>query len=81
MSDFFGYHDELLTSNMFDIMDKDNSGTIDFRELLAGLSAALRGDAEQRAEFYFSLYDMNKTGSIDEEDLYRLMVRVVCLDV
>ena len=57
-------------------MDKDGSGTIDFRELLTGLSTVLRGDATQRAEFYFSLYDMDKSGCIDEDDLYRLLVRV-----
>ncbi len=57
-------------------VDKDGSGTIDFKELLCGLSTALRGDATQRAEFYFSLYDMDQSGSIDEDDLYRLLVRV-----
>ena len=57
-------------------VDKDGSGTIDMRELLTGLSTALRGDATQRAEFYFSLYDTDKSGCLEEDELYRLLVRV-----
>ena len=44
---------------MFDTMDKDGSGLIDFKELLTGLSTALRGNPQQRLDFYFGLYDMD----------------------
>ena len=75
MEDFFGFHDEILTGNMFDAMDRNQSGTIDFKELLGGLSTALRGEPEQRLDFYFSLYDMNGSGSIDDDEIYRLLER------
>ena len=70
-----GFHDEILCGNMFDIMDENESGTIDFKELLSGLSTALRGAPEQRLDFYFNLYDMNGSGSIDEDEIYRLLER------
>eukprot|EP01043_Picozoa_sp_COSAG02_P033333 COSAG02_NODE_2269_length_9270_cov_17.410642_8_plen_118_part_00 len=60
---------------MFDTMDQNESGTIDFKELLSGLSTALRGAPEQRLDFYFNLYDMNGSGSIDEDEIYRLLER------
>lgn len=70
-----GYHDPILTGNMFDTIDQNQSGTIDFKELLAGLSTALRGSPEQRLDFYFQLYDMDGSGSIDEDEIYRLLER------
>ena len=75
MNDFFGFHDSVLTGNMFDTMDQDGSGLIDFKELMTGLSMALRGSPEQRLEFYFQLYDMDGSGTIDEAEIYRLLER------
>ena len=72
---FTGFHDEMLTGAMFDTMDTNASGTIDFKELLTGLSTALRGSPEQRLDFYFSLYDMDGSGSIDDDEIYRLLER------
>ena len=75
MEDFFGFHDPILTGTMFDTMDKDGGGLIDFKELLTGLSTALRGNPQQRLDFYFGLYDMDGSGSIDEDEIYRLLER------
>ena len=72
---FTGFHDEMLTGAMFDTMDANASGTIDFKELLTGLSTALRGSPDQRLDFYFSLYDMDGSGSIDDDEIYRLLER------
>ena len=53
MEDFFGFHDPILTGNMFDSMDKDGGGLIDFKELLSGLSMALRGSPQQVAKLQY----------------------------
>jgi Ca2+-binding EF-hand superfamily protein len=73
MEDFFGFHDERLTGDLFDAMDADGSGTISFQELLSGLSTALRGTPEQRAKFFFRIYDEAGNGQIDANAIWRLV--------
>jgi Ca2+-binding EF-hand superfamily protein len=72
MHDFFGFDDPLLTTSMFDAIDRDGSGTVDFKELLGGLSAALRAPTpELKMDFYFSLYDQDQSGVIDRAEVFR----------
>ena len=52
MEDFFGFHDEKLTGQLFDVMDADKSGIIDFKELMQGLS--MRANALEAAPHHAS---------------------------
>jgi len=75
MEEFFGFHSEKLIGQLFDVMDSDGSGRINFRELMQGLSMALRSTPAQLAEFYFKMYDESGTGRIDKYEIYRLLER------
>jgi Ca2+-binding EF-hand superfamily protein len=75
MEDFFGFHDEEVTGLFFDAMDSDDSGIISFKELMQGLSTALRSTPQQRAEFFFKMYDDAGTGTVGRFQLQSLLGR------
>ena len=55
--------------------DRDQSGTLDFREILCGLSSALRCTDEQKREFYWKLYDSDGDGNIGRAEVVRMLER------
>lgn len=52
-----------------DIYDK---GRVRFKELLSGLSQVLTGSVEDRAKFYFDLYDIDGSGELDRGELMKV---------
>lgn len=57
MHEFFGFDDPLLVGSMFDSMDRSGDGSVDFKEVLMGLSRAMRSASPtDRFELYFELY-------------------------
>ncbi|CAF0784421.1 unnamed protein product [Rotaria sordida] len=64
----------------FRIFDKDRSGSIDFAEFLIAVSMASTKDPVRKTELFFSMYDVDQDGFIDEnemrcviESIYELM--------
>ena len=52
----------------FRSFDKDNSGSIDFKEFLLALSARTSGNPKEKLDWAFSLYDIDGNGSIDRNE-------------
>ncbi|XP_056156564.1 guanylyl cyclase-activating protein 1 [Lampris incognitus] len=71
---FFGLKNLSETSNayvmaMFKTFDMNNDGYIDFMEYVAALSLVLKGGVQQKLRWYFKLYDVDRSGCIDREEL------------
>ncbi|KAF3993448.1 hypothetical protein FT663_00471 [Candidozyma haemuli var. vulneris] len=49
---------------LFRLFDTDNSKFIDFKEFIVALSLTSRGDVNQKLEFSFKLYDLNRDGKV-----------------
>jgi Ca2+-binding EF-hand superfamily protein len=53
---------DFIVSQLFQIMDADGNGVIDFPELATGLSVFCDGSPEDKARAAFNLYDYNGDG-------------------
>lgn len=58
---------------LFSLFDQDNSGTIDVKEFMLGLSNFASNDKEKRVNFCFLLYDEDNNGFITEEELVSVL--------
>lgn len=59
---------------MFDLFDRDGSGSIDFREFLVGLAILCdRADPATKLAFCFRMYDLDGDGCISRAELYKIV--------
>ncbi|CAF0713663.1 unnamed protein product [Brachionus calyciflorus] len=54
---------------VFRAFDTDHNGTIDFSEFMISYSLTTRGDLKQKLNYAFSIYDADKNGYLDREEL------------
>lgn len=58
-----------VLDHVFDAFDSDNSGTLDFNELVMGLGQLTRGSLEEKMDLLFQMYDSNGDGQISVHEL------------
>ena len=58
---------------LFYLFDNDESGSIDIKEFLLGLSNFASDDKQKRVKFCFMLYDADRNGFITEEELIQVL--------
>lgn len=58
---------------LFRLFDVDNSKYIDFKEFIVALSATSRGTMDQKLEWSYKLYDLNKTGKVTYKELLQVI--------
>jgi len=65
----FGLTDALVVSSIFEAIDQDHNGTVEFAELVAGIGL-LVGVAEPRhlISFIFRAMDLDDSGSLEREE-------------
>jgi calcium-dependent protein kinase len=63
---------EAVMNKLFTAIDRDWSGSIDHRELLAGLAALTKGD-EVSLRLLFTIFDINCDGNINRTELLALL--------
>jgi len=84
---FFPFGDpSKFASFVFKVFDKNSDGSISFTEFITALSITSRGTLDEKLEWAFSLYDVDKDGYItrDEmlhivESIYRMVGKMVDL--
>ncbi|KKP02096.1 calcineurin subunit B, partial [Trichoderma harzianum] len=69
MDDFF---------SMIAIFDEDGGGDVDFQEFVSGLSAfSSKGNKEQKLQFAFKVYDIDRDGYISNGELFIVLKMMV----
>ncbi|XP_065110879.1 Kv channel-interacting protein 4 [Paramisgurnus dabryanus] len=58
---------------LFNAFDKDQNGSLSFEELVCDLSVLLRGTTEEKLNWAFNLYDINKDGNITKEEMLDIL--------
>eukprot|EP00747_Dinoflagellata_sp_TGD_P215160 gnl/TRDRNA2_/TRDRNA2_87884_c0_seq2.p1 gnl/TRDRNA2_/TRDRNA2_87884_c0~~gnl/TRDRNA2_/TRDRNA2_87884_c0_seq2.p1 ORF type:complete len:191 (-),score=46.38 gnl/TRDRNA2_/TRDRNA2_87884_c0_seq2:307-843(-) len=67
-----------LVQRVISVFDKDGNGTVSFIEFLVGLAKLASGTSEeQKLQFAFNIYDVNKDGFISNGDLFQVMKMMV----
>ncbi|GMF29724.1 unnamed protein product [Phytophthora lilii] len=61
--------DQFFVDRAFEALDTDGSGTLDWPEFIAALSALEKGDASRRVDFLFHAYDLNGDGFIQRHEV------------
>ena len=61
---------------LFDLVDLDHSGTIEFPEFLSGLALFTNSYSEASLQFVFEMFDTEKTGTITREQFVNVVSRV-----
>ncbi len=59
---------------LFDLFDSDKSGSIDVKEFMIGLSNFASKDQRKKVRFCFLLYDEDRNGFIEEEELIKILL-------
>lgn len=58
-----------FSKQVFKVFDNNNSGYIDFKELMLCMSVTTEGDIRKKLELTFKLFDLNSNGYIDEKEI------------
>ncbi|XP_059400410.1 Kv channel-interacting protein 1-like isoform X3 [Carassius carassius] len=58
---------------LFNAFDTRNNGSIKFEDFVMGLSTLLRGTVREKLEWTFHLYDINKDGLINKEEMTEIV--------
>ncbi|XP_067255468.1 Kv channel-interacting protein 1b isoform X2 [Chanodichthys erythropterus] len=58
---------------LFNAFDTGNNGSIKFEDFVMGLSTLLRGTVRDKLEWTFHLYDINKDGFINKEEMTEIV--------
>lgn len=63
---------------MIAIFDEDGGGDVDFQEFVSGLSAfSIKGNKEQKLQFAFKVYDIDRDGYISNGELFIVLKMMV----
>lgn len=66
------------TNRMIAIFDEDGGGDVDFQEFVSGLSAfSSKGNKEQKLQFAFKVYDIDRDGYISNGELFIVLKMMV----
>lgn len=66
--------DQFFIDRVFDILDADGSGILEWSEFIEALSALEKGDAETRVRFLFRVYDLSGDGAIHRSEIQRFFL-------
>ncbi|XP_075999833.1 Kv channel-interacting protein 4 [Genypterus blacodes] len=58
---------------LFNAFDTDHNGSVSFEDFVMGLSILLRGTIQEKLNWAFNLYDINKDGYITKEEMLDIM--------
>ncbi|XP_033120574.1 dual oxidase 2-like isoform X2 [Anneissia japonica] len=76
--------DSVFVDQMFDLVDKDDSGTVSFREFLDIIVIFAQGNPDDKLELMFNMYDVDHSGLLTREEFKKMlksMMEVVSADL
>ena len=62
-----------LWERLFNFLDADHSGFIDFKEFIGSISVGTRGTPEEKLRFAFHIYDKDGNGFIEKQEMLSLL--------
>lgn len=62
-----------FSKQVFRVFDRNNSGIIDFKELMLAISVTTAGDMRKKIELAFTLFDLNQNGFIEEKEMITII--------
>ncbi len=74
--EYFELDQTRFVARVFDVMDEDGKGTIDFREFVISCYNYCSLDQESMVTFEFDLYDVDSSGSIDFYEVELMLTEV-----
>ena len=69
LSDMDRERAEMVLTRLFQILDSDDNGVVDFAELASGISPLCGGTQDEKATACFELYDVNGDGKLSLDEL------------
>ncbi|XP_053572143.1 Kv channel-interacting protein 1 isoform X2 [Bombina bombina] len=73
-SQFFPHGDASMYAHyLFNAFDTAQSGSVKFEDFVAALSILLRGTIHEKLRWTFNLYDINKDGYINKEEMMNIV--------
>lgn len=55
------------------MLDVDSSGTVDFKEFIVAINVIMNGTDEEKLEWSFNLYDIDRNGTIADEEMAEIV--------
>ncbi len=68
-----GIKNDFLATRIFDLVDTDGTGFIDFDEFLVFAGYLYSDDKRKRLEFIFRIYDLEDDGAIDRKEIRQIL--------
>ncbi|XP_022093825.1 dual oxidase 2-like isoform X3 [Acanthaster planci] len=65
--------DSIFVEQMFDLVDKDQSGALSFREFLDVIVIFAKGKPEEKLKLMFNMYDVDRSGHLSRDEFMTML--------
>lgn len=70
----------VIINHLFRIFDRDNSGTIDFKEYVLATEISTSADPEEKLRWTFKMYDKDGSGTIELAEMVEVLETVYVME-